>query len=68
MINIETKKPFMICLIGMDGSGKTSQALALNKYLKDYGISNKYVWGRWDPIIFKPIIRIVQKVLFYKQI
>ncbi len=66
MTTFKKKRPYMICLIGMDGSGKTSQALALSKYLNDNGINNEYVWGRWDPIIFKPIIRIAQKILFYK--
>lgn len=61
------KKSFLICLVGIDGSGKTTQALALSKYLKGLGIDNEYVWCRWDPIILKPIIKVIQKILFYKE-
>lgn len=41
----------MICFTGVDGSGKTTHAKALIKYLTESGCSCKYVWGASRPIL-----------------
>lgn|GEM_PF-6212494 len=45
------KKGFIICFTGVDGTGKTTHAGALLKFLKDNGCSCVYVWGAFHPIL-----------------
>jgi dTMP kinase len=45
------KKGFIICFTGVDGTGKTTHARALLKFLKDNGCSCVYVWGAFRPIL-----------------
>jgi dTMP kinase len=42
---------FLICLTGADGSGKTTHARALVKYLREKGYSCKYIWGASRPVV-----------------
>ena len=44
-------KTFLICFTGIDGSGKTTHARALLKFLKKNGYSCVYVWGAFRPIL-----------------
>ncbi|TLD43530.1 MAG: Glycosyl transferase, group 1 [Candidatus Jettenia ecosi] len=46
-----------ICFIGIDGSGKSSQAQLLQKHLNASGIAAVYTWSRWEPYLLKPFIR-----------
>jgi len=45
----------LICIIGIDGSGKTPHAKKLVNTLKLAGSNSKYVWARWQPKLLKPI-------------
>jgi len=47
-----------ICFVGIDGSGKSSQAQLLQKDLSTYGINVIYTWSRWKPFFLKPLMRI----------
>ena len=53
-----------ICFIGIDGSGKTSQAKMLMKTLRQMGIKCKYVWGRWTPFMLKPFEIALNRIYF----
>ena len=61
----KNKKAFLICFIGMDGSGKTTQAKALADAMQKAGIKTKYVLNRFEPCITRPFIR-VTKMLFFR--
>ena len=50
--------PIFICFVGIDGSGKSSQAQLLQKDLMTYGINVIYTWSRWKPFFLKPLKRI----------
>ena len=41
------KKPNVIIFVGLDGSGKTTQAIKLCEYLKSKNIKYKYSWLRY---------------------
>ncbi len=47
--------PNLICLIGIDGSGKTTLAKSFVEEAKKFGIKYKYVWGNAQPIFLKPL-------------
>ena len=59
------KKPFLVCFIGIDGSGKTTQAKALVRALEEHGIRSKYVWNRFEPRLTKPFM-LAGKALFFR--
>jgi dTMP kinase len=62
-----TQSHRFICFSGIDGSGKTSQALALFDTISKTNNKCKYIWIGWDPIILKPVIKCVKNVLFRKK-
>lgn len=45
-----------ICLIGIDGSGKTTLIRETIKRLNKKGIQLRYVWGSYELCLLKPII------------
>jgi len=50
------RKRFLICLVGIDGSGKTTQARALAAALTDNGFRARYVWNRFEPRLTRPFV------------
>jgi len=44
-------RSFLICFTGVDGSGKTTHAKFLKKYLEEHGYSCRYVWGASRPFL-----------------
>lgn len=55
------RKYTFICFIGIDGSGKTTQALSLNEYFKKQGINSIYVWSRRRPFLLKIPIKLIKR-------
>jgi len=51
-----------ICIIGIDGSGKTTLAKGLVKKLNQKGIRAKHVWGGYECYIMRPLVFIGQKI------
>jgi thymidylate kinase len=50
-----------ICLTGMDGTGKTTQAQELVRRCRALGIKAGYVWARWEPFFLRPLIELYFK-------
>ncbi|MBI5056323.1 MAG: hypothetical protein HZB61_06900 [Nitrospirae bacterium] len=48
---------YLIVLIGIDGSGKTTQAKLLIENIRKKGIEADYVWSRWEPSLLRPLIK-----------
>jgi len=46
-----TQTGHLICFIGVDGSGKTTNARLLTAYLKKKNVSCSYVWGAFRPFL-----------------
>jgi dTMP kinase len=55
-----------ICFTGIDGSGKTTLARALVAGLKTKGFRTRYVYGRLQPIILRPVF-MVGRLLFLRK-
>ncbi len=49
-------KEGLVCIIGPDGVGKTTQARLLQKRLQSKGISAAYIWIRWNHLFSLPIL------------
>jgi thymidylate kinase len=56
------KKPSLICIIGPDGSGKSTQARLLVEYAKSKGIKCKYLWMRRPQLFSLPVL-LLAKIL-----
>lgn len=48
-------KGVLICFTGIDGSGKTTVAKALVGRLGSEGLRSRYVYGRLQPIVLRPV-------------
>ena len=61
--------PFrLICLIGIDGSGKTTHARSLVKEINESGIRCSYVWCRGAPKLFlRFFLRLAKRTLFGRE-
>ena len=46
----------VVCLIGMDGTGKTSHAKAILRELANYGLTSPYAWCGGSPRFFLPLV------------
>ena len=51
-----------VCFIGIDGSGKTTQAEALARAMKEDGFKSRYVWNRFEPNLTKPLVAIARQL------
>lgn len=60
------KKGFFICLVGIDGSGKTTQAKRLIEMMQKQGIKREYIWNKFEPRLVAPFMKIA-KVLFFQK-
>lgn len=58
----------LLCFIGTDGSGKTSHAKNLNRFLLDKGYSSKYVRAASRPILLYPFIAFARIFGFWKSV
>jgi len=47
--------PRLICLIGIDGTGKTTLAKTFIREANKIGLKYNYVWGNAQPIFLKPL-------------
>ena len=50
------QKSLLICFVGIDGSGKSTQAQILQNSLEGMGIDTVNLWSRWEPYLLKPFI------------
>lgn len=48
---MDLRRSCLVCFTGVDGSGKSTHAKSLVKYLQSEGYSCKYVWGAFRPVL-----------------
>jgi thymidylate kinase len=53
----------VVCLIGIDGSGKTTLCKLLVQELRSRGIPSRYVYGRFLPKIMAPVFKITSTLM-----
>ena len=54
----------LVCVVGIDGTGKTTHAKSLVKDLREHGIAVHYVWCRGVPKLFFPLLRLFKLLVF----
>lgn len=54
MLTNNSKKGILVCLIGMDGTGKSTLSKKLVENMNQNGIKTKYTWSGLEPQILKP--------------
>lgn len=54
----------LICFIGLDGAGKSTQARFLYEKIKNEGGKCIYLWLRWDLFLLKPLSNLGKCLLF----
>ncbi len=59
------RNSIFICFTGMDGGGKTTHARRLVDFLESQGIRSSYVWNRFEPLVFRPVIK-MGKAIFLR--
>jgi thymidylate kinase len=57
----------LICIIGIDGSGKSSQLEALLPYLEARGLRVARRWCRWRPLLLRPVQWALRQAIFLKK-
>lgn len=55
-------KGFLICFVGIDGSGKTTLAKKLVEMMVKDGIKSKYIYNRFIPLMLRPIMMMGKKL------
>lgn len=52
----KSQKPLFICISGVDGTGKTTQANLILSHLRNHGIKCKYEWFRFHHLMSLPLL------------
>jgi thymidylate kinase len=52
----------LIALCGIDGTGKSTQASLLQHRLRASGRSTEVLWCRWDPLLARPAVRLLDRL------
>ena len=56
------KKNLLICVCGIDGSGKTTLAKRLIASLRRHGVPTVYAWGSHQQFISRPLVALAQAI------
>lgn len=55
----------LVCIIGIDGSGKTTIARNLVQKMQDRGVKSRYVWGGFRPtLLLQPVIWLIKSSVY----
>jgi dTMP kinase len=55
---VAQRPPKLILLLGLDGTGKSTQARLLLEVARGRGLRAESVWARWDPLLLAPLLRL----------
>jgi thymidylate kinase len=58
------KRGKLVCLIGIDGSGKTTLSKHLVSFLNNNGKKTIYVYGRYQPFLLRPIMKLGKRIFY----
>ncbi len=47
----------LICVMGIDGSGKSTATKRVVEQLQHSGVDVGYVWDRWEPRLLAPLMK-----------
>jgi thymidylate kinase len=52
----------LVALTGVDGAGKSTQVAAVVRRAADLGMRADSIWCRWDPLIARPAVRLLDRL------
>jgi thymidylate kinase/glycosyltransferase involved in cell wall biosynthesis len=52
------RTPKLVLLLGLDGTGKSTQSRLLIEEARERGLRAESVWARWDPLFLSPLLRL----------
>jgi thymidylate kinase len=52
----------LVVVAGVDGAGKTTQVTAVRDELRRKGVRVETIWGRWDPLLAKPAVLLLDRM------
>lgn len=61
------RKALFICFTGIDGAGKTTNTRRLVDYMKSKGLEVEYVWNRFKPLVFEPIVAVGRAIFLRRK-
>lgn len=64
---LKSRRPLLICFVGIDGAGKSTHATNLLQWMREQGCPVKYVWNRYDPWLLKPVMWVGRKTFLRNQ-
>lgn len=64
---VYARKGYLICFVGVDGSGKTTHAKSLVNFLIQNGFSCVYFWGAFRPILSYPFFALTRVLGYWKE-
>ena len=64
---VPVRKGYLICFVGVDGSGKTTHAKSLANFLVQKGFSCMYIWGAFRPILSYPFFVLTRMLGYWKE-
>jgi thymidylate kinase len=55
----------LICIVGIDGSGKTTLARQLVERMQTHGIRSRYLWGGFSPtVLLRPVLWLAKRLVY----
>jgi thymidylate kinase len=52
------RKGKLVLLLGLDGTGKSTQSRLLVEEARERGLLADSIWARWDPLLLSPLLRL----------
>jgi thymidylate kinase len=67
LTRVHTREGYLVCFVGVDGSGKTTHAKSLANFVVKNGFSCAYIWGAFRPLFSYPFFALTKLLGYWKE-